>query len=238
VGGAIALIGILTLLKTGEKKEIKKRIKDIPEKLGALKESIDKDEEYKTDGYDDEQIVEGRFDEEESPLSGEEITKAEIALLTPAARIARLAELAVKKHKTEGRNCWNWVDNIYLAAGCARKSLVSYIGSYEGMDCGNNHATEKELNKIKPGYHIIYNNKNKSDKYGNHSVIFIKWIDREKKIAEVASYYAAKNRSNLFNVNLNKSPVTRIFEPVVERPVNLAYLNVKQKRKEEEMEVA
>jgi hypothetical protein len=242
-GGLIGLITILALSKSKEKSETGEKTTQTTRELTALKESID-DGKYKTDGYDDDQIMQAVSDEKatgtqektakkstESEKPVPETTEAEIISLSPAERIVRLAELAVKNYKTEGEHCWDWVNNIYMAAGCVRGgNLFSYVGRYEGKDCGNNHATEQEINKMKPGDHIIYNNKNNTDKYGNHSVIFIRWIDRAQKIAEVASYYAAKNRSSIFRVNLEKSPVTAVFQPVSNKPVNLAYLNVKQKK--------
>jgi len=129
-------------------------------------------------------------------------------------RVVKIAERMVKD-KVMGKHCWDWVDKVYKTAKCQRRVIFSTFNKYEGKDCKANCANEEQLSQMSPGDHIFVNNKNKHDTHGNHSVIFLGWVNRAQKIARVASYPAINNRPPLIHErDLNKQPVTYIAKPV------------------------
>jgi len=139
-------------------------------------------------------------------------------------------------------HCWDWVSKIYKQAGVKRKEGFSYLGKYTGKNCGDSHASEEQYTSIQPGDHIFYNIESKRDSdyakkmelynegklkkkpklkeavdsRGNHSAIFIRWIDEGNKIAQLASgSHGTKWKLHDNPVNFNETPVTRIFKPVL-----------------------
>ncbi|MCK9185981.1 hypothetical protein M0P48_00890 [Candidatus Gracilibacteria bacterium] len=138
--------------------------------------------------------------------------------------------------------CFDWVSKIYAKAGVKRKEVFSTLNKYRGQNCGDAHAGEGEYSSLAPGDHIFYNlQKNYDAKYeekmqlykegklkekperreavdsqGNHSAIFIGWIDEGNKIAQLASGSYGTNWGMHKNpIDFNKTPITRIFKPVV-----------------------
>lgn len=104
----------------------------------------------------------------------------------------KVVQTAIRISKTKEYNptcCWDWMDHIYKSAGVQRKRIYD-DHVYRGRNCGTHHASEELVDQIVPGDRIYFNNQNTSDDYGNHSVIFLEWIDREKRQARVASGYA------------------------------------------------
>lgn len=112
--------------------------------------------------------------------------------------------------------CYDWAKKIYKMAG-AKTSFTrayNYYGKYSGKNCGDQHATEEQYGMIKPGDWIFYNNHNTADTYGCHSALFIEWIDRDNKIARLAS----GSRGTPWHihtkpVDFNKDPVTLLGKP-------------------------
>ena len=112
--------------------------------------------------------------------------------------------------------CYDWVSKIYKMAGAKAnpRTVYSYYKKYSGKDCGNNHATEEQYGMIQPGDWIFYNNHNTVDKRGCHSALFVEWIDRDKKIARLASgSYGKPWHMHNSLVNFNKQPVTLLGKP-------------------------
>ena len=115
-------------------------------------------------------------------------------------------------------------------AGCKRRIIFNSVpryasGKHETIngkrryvktpDCGKFHAYKREYSKLKSGDHIFVNNKNKSDNHGNHSEIFLGWVNKSKLIAKTAGYpgggrppYVSSRR------NFNKTPITWIAKPI------------------------
>lgn len=112
--------------------------------------------------------------------------------------------------------CYDWAKKIYKTAG-AKTSFTraySYYGKYSGKNCGDKHATEEQYDMIKPGDWIFYNNHNTADTYGCHSALFIEWIDRDKKIARLASgSRGIPWHVHTKPVDFNKDPVTLLGKP-------------------------
>ncbi len=111
-------------------------------------------------------------------------------------------------------HCWDWVDRVYKRAGVTGRHVIFKSLNYSGKDCGDNHAGPDMLDKIRPGDWLYYNNKNSADSHGNHSALFIKWIDESNRIAQFASgYYKHPGRFHKKGVDLKKNPVVLIKKP-------------------------
>ncbi len=152
-----------------------------------------------------------------------------------------VAEDAYNKGLSGASCCFDWVSKIYEKAGVKRKQVFSSLGKYDGKNCGNAHAGETEYASIQPGDHIFYNlqtkrdaeyeekmklyeegklkkkpeHKEAVDSRGNHSAVFISWIDEGNKIAQLASgSHGTKWKMHENPVDFNKMPITRIFKPI------------------------
>lgn len=145
----------------------------------------------------------------------------EIAKMIFALEVAYIAEKKVeltaidvcKKGKYMPKHCWDWIQHVYHKAGVRRKLVYKDL-KYEGIDCGKHHASPAMMDKISAGDLIFYNNKNSSDVKGNHSVIFLGWIDHEKGIAQVASGFK-DHPGRIHQANLKENPVTFIAKPTL-----------------------
>ena len=114
------------------------------------------------------------------------------------------------------KHCWDWTDKVYKRAGVERKKIFDSVGEYAGKDCGEHHAKADYLRKsLEAGDHIFVNNKNPHDSKGNHSVIFIGWIDEKNLIAKTASCPRTGKSGQIDRPrDLKKHSVTRINKAV------------------------
>lgn len=137
------------------------------------------------------------------------------SLSTPDRILSAADELIQKK--VRGESCWDWADKVYIRAGLPlskRKAIYDVVKNYEGTDCGQQHAEDKELDKLQPGDWLFINNKNTKDAHGNHSVIFLGWVDRANQIAKTASSPGSGGPGNIWNhTDFKKMPVTHITKP-------------------------
>lgn len=146
----------------------------------------------------------------------DEITNMLVALekaYVPGKKVELTAIEICKRGKYKPKHCWDWIQHVYHRAGVKRNLLYVDLG-YSGLDCGKHHASPAMVNQITSGDLIFYNNKNTADEHGNHSVIFLGWIDREKGIAQVASGFK-DNPGRIHEANLKEKPVTYIARPAI-----------------------
>ncbi|OGJ42316.1 hypothetical protein A3B60_03000 [Candidatus Peregrinibacteria bacterium RIFCSPLOWO2_01_FULL_39_12] len=119
-----------------------------------------------------------------------------------------------------GKHCWDWSNKIYKMAGVSgnspTKTIFTYTKKYPGKDCKpyDAHATPSQYAQISPGDWIFYNNRNTSDAHGNHSAVFLEWIDRDNLLARVASGSFGKPW-HVHNkpIDFKDKPVTRLGKP-------------------------
>ncbi len=118
----------------------------------------------------------------------------------------------VEKRDYMPKHCWDWVNHVYQSAGVSGKTRIYQDLNYEGADCGDHHASPEMMDRIAPGDWLYINNKNTADSHGNHSVIFIEWINKDTGEARVASgSYNVPGR--LQKTNLKEKPVVSITKP-------------------------
>lgn len=168
---------------------------------------------------EDENEVKAVEDLSEKPTGEEKCEDMKVPTIEDLAKIPDRGERIVKivdkmvADKIKAKHCWDWVEKVYTAAGVKRRGVFSCFNKYEGKDCGTQHADEKLLDQIGPGDHIFINNKNKYDKHGNHSVIFLGWVSRKNKIAKLAGFPGGSRPPVIYKRNLNNAPVTFIAKP-------------------------
>ncbi|MBN2096181.1 hypothetical protein JW752_02155 [Candidatus Peregrinibacteria bacterium] len=138
-------------------------------------------------------------------------------VLAGPQRILKAVDEFIEK-KIVGKNCWDWVDKVYRRAGFSpKKRLIIYNSDttkYEGSDCKDEHAGPELLARLSPGDHLYINNKNAQDAYGNHSVIFLGWADRDNLIARTASSPGNGTHGRIWSsTDFKKMPVTHITKP-------------------------
>lgn len=124
-----------------------------------------------------------------------------------------------------GKHCWDWSCKVYRMAGVpmrgkypAMSNVFSYRKTYTGRDCkangggpGRTYATDAQYDRIQPGDWLYYNNRNNSDTYGNHSAVFIEWIDKDRKLARMASgSHGIPWRVHTSPTNFNNMPVINV----------------------------
>lgn len=182
------------------------------------------DEAKKDKEYLDKLLKENPQASRSKNLTPEEITAIETRNTSTGigANIVRAALMVARNSGMglNGKHCWDWSNKIYRMAGVAgkwpSKNIFSYTSKYSGKDCkpSGAYATPAQYAQISPGDWIFYNNRNTSDTHGNHSAIFLEWIDRDKLLARVASGSAGKPW-HVHNkpVDFKDKPVTRLGKP-------------------------
>lgn len=109
--------------------------------------------------------------------------------------------------------CWDWLNKVYKSAGVTKRERIYQNLNYEGKDCGQCHAPDALVGKLRPGDWIYYNNRNTADTHGNHSAIFCGWQDEGKRIAILAS--GSHGRIGKYHTaDLIDKPVTHITRPL------------------------
>lgn len=104
-------------------------------------------------------------------------------------------------------------------ADCGKHHVLGEMGEEPGI------AYLRE--NLKPGDHFFINNKNRYDFSGNHSEIFLGWIDKKNLVARVAGYpgkknppYISKRRFAPNERGSDWSKVTAIVKPIlVKKPL-------------------
>jgi len=143
--------------------------------------------------------------------------------LTPAQKIIKTAEL-IKERGILSKDCGDFMEKVYRAAGY-KKTEIFRSKIYNGKVC-EDCAKEANLNKIESGDWLWLNNKNAASDRGNHSVIFLGWLNKERYLAKVTGFYAKGESFGTYNVTLRRPsenekpekgncwPVTAIYKPV------------------------
>lgn len=151
--------------------------------------------------------------------------------LSPQQRITKVALFLTKPENNIGaRHCGDWVDRVYAIAGVKRKKTLyqklnyAFVGGnrkngWKSESDPSRHDCRKEgvfasgrlLDGLQPGDWLWVNNRNKFDRAGNHSVIFLEWVDKSKRRARVASWFGnTRGRQKISVYNFKNMPVTAI----------------------------
>ncbi|MBU1445736.1 glucosaminidase domain-containing protein, partial [Patescibacteria group bacterium] len=182
----------------------------------------------------------------------------------PGARVAAVAEWVAKNEDIYAKHCGNWVERVYAIAGVTMKS-----GLYHNMDYarengqwkrtvdqsivpdarnGKNALNERPdlVDSLQAGYWLYLNNRNSFDLGGNHSVIFIRWVDKENRIAECANWHNNGGGKNgrkgqkISQYDFKKYPITHITRAaqVEDKFTRLSDDEMKQKEETSQVEHA
>lgn len=135
------------------------------------------------------------------------------------SRILFAVELAMKENIL-GENCWDWADKVYTIADIpqTKRRIIFNSAGEHGLNCGEFPAEDKTLSQLEPGDWVYTHNRNYKDFNGNHSMIFVEWIDKEKRIAKMASCHG-KDQPGSFDqrYDFNRSPVVFISKPALSK---------------------
>jgi hypothetical protein len=123
--------------------------------------------------------------------------------------------------KSEGElSCFTVAVSVYYVAGVDKNCVFATNDinpSYAKPACSSCNACSRGQYDLRAGDLLQIYNKNTAT--GEHNVIFSKWIDKDKKTAEVYSYPATAtgNKLILTTVDFNKDPITIIWEPLAKK---------------------
>ena len=121
------------------------------------------------------------------------------------------------KNGTKGDFCWDWVDRVYKRAGAQRGTVAykhsKYNKKYFDRDNPGKCENPRQVKTIQPGDWLFIYNKNGIDKYDDHSVLFLNWVDKENLIAKVANCTGAGKSGTLRTIDFKKTPLTMLIKP-------------------------
>ncbi len=154
----------------------------------------------------------------------EDLANLEQKMLTNSADRKELIQ-SIKNHIGKpGDHCWDWVNKVYNAAGFSQEKRVTVYqhSKYEQRSKGKKfnrerpgkHENPSAMKGLQPGDWVFFFNQNKWDAVGDHSALFLRWIDAEKGIAEMASCPGADRPGRIHHTNFMKTPITTIIKPV------------------------
>ncbi len=134
--------------------------------------------------------------------------------IVQAAMASVLMKERVKPQPGKGACCWDWIKQVYDAAG-VKEGPVLYSEAINKRDA----VGTLDYDTVVPGSWLYIFNGNRSG--GEHSVVFSKWIDEEKHIAEVMSYPGAgyNKPQRVHTVDFEKQRITRVTVPVPKRNI-------------------
>lgn len=112
----------------------------------------------------------------------------------------------VKKGGKRDDSCWDWAQCVYKDAGAGEGNVIF------NRHPGHEPVGELDYNQITPGSWLWVHNGNKTDKDGEHSVIFMDWLDKEKGLARVASGSAGRE-PRIETYNFNQKEIRRVALP-------------------------
>jgi len=125
------------------------------------------------------------------------------AKVEPSAyRILCVGDRMIKDGVLVRGSCWDYIDATFTRAGCSRAKRITVFRSKK-------HGPYANSKLIRPGDWLYFIN----GSYHNseHSAIFIKWVDRKKKIARMLSYQGESKRKPARYKNYHLSKVYNIM---------------------------
>lgn len=140
---------------------------------------------------------------------------ASAVLSVPQTKIIQAADQVIKSGATSS-SCWHWIELIFKRAGLYQGSFgdwFAYIWKGGQYDKSNpqKFLTVAQLDILKPGDWLYIHNANQYDRNGNHSVLFMSWIDRQRGLARVAFTRFAGKAGEIGTRDLIAQPVAYIM---------------------------
>jgi hypothetical protein len=143
-------------------------------------------------------------------------------VLGQGGKVIEAVEKALKENLV-GEHCWDGVDQVYKMAGFdlrngANKIFDGAKGKAEGelRDSVPDAQLVEDGSplRLRAGDHLYIHNGNKDDVVGDHSLIFLGWVNEGERVARTASVRAANRPLKLGERNLRETPVTFISRPI------------------------
>lgn len=156
---------------------------------------------------------EGVTDEDETPSDWQRTAREMQEIMSNpelGKRIAEMAVLAVNSGQlNNAQHCWNWAEKVCQQVGARFGETIFRTAAY-----GSPKGRLEDINLMEGDWLYIHNG-NKSDKRGDHSVIFLGWKDEGSQLAYAASFPGPGKKARIHTVDFSKAPITSINRPVV-----------------------
>lgn len=118
-----------------------------------------------------------------------------------------------------GAHCWDWVKQVYAKAGAKRNAVYrheNYLKKVIRGDPDFNDTPENPpmVTSLDSGDWVFTHNRNKADRRGDHSILFLRWIDKGNLIGEAISCPRGGCPGRIHRIDFKKTPTTLIMKPV------------------------
>jgi|GEM_PF-5380228 len=169
----------------------------IKEKLGGIFGKLG----FKKDKKDKEKEEGQRVERTSRRVSGEDIAALAVDIANDDAPSVELP--------AGNQNCWGWVQAVYGEVGYDLGSTPRLYRDLTGEG-----SKFSDFDALKPGDHLIYHNKNSDDENGNHSGIFVRWLGKDARRAEVVNYSGGSNgRVEIDEVAFDQEEIRGVRQP-------------------------
>lgn len=143
----------------------------------------------------------------------------------PGKRVELVAKWITENDKIYAKHCGDWVKRVYEIAG-VKSNKIPYVNiprdengeivhgsrAYKWTDAIKDNP--KLVANLKPGAHLWIYNGNTVSRTGLHSVIFLGWKDKARKIAFCANWLSANPKGQKISTyDFKKYPISRIKIP-------------------------
>jgi len=143
-----------------------------------------------------------------------------VGVLTMAGQRILQAVSSAISSGVVGSHCWDWIWKVYQLAGFGGDSVhsvrdIQFVFKGSQYDPSNPYKflpIDRHV-EIKPGDWLYIHNGNQWDRNGNHSVIFIKWLDGARCSAQVAASSFAGKPGRYETRNLCQERVAHLMRP-------------------------
>lgn len=133
------------------------------------------------------------------------------------------------KEKKPALHCWDWVRQVYERAG-AKRQRVYWHGNYNKKERIRGHADFNDnpenppsvIAALEAGDHVFIHNRNNADRRGDHSILFLHWLDRTNLIGQAMSCPGSGRPGRIHKVDFKKTPLTLAMKPMVTGEVRVS----------------
>jgi hypothetical protein len=168
--------------------------------------------------YDPVSVVNGNSyaDASNGDYSQPALSHKQQSILSAAQQIA--------DEQTIGLHCFDFVHKIFTRAGYGG-TPNNEAADLDFLWIGSQYAdtykrrtiqprmfmTDGELEQLQPGDWLYIHNKNTYDAKGNHSIVFLGWIDKANRIAKTAEQRFSKRPGEIAKRDFRKHPVAHLM---------------------------
>lgn len=118
-----------------------------------------------------------------------------------------------------GKHCWDWVEQAYRNARAKRRTVYRHTNYIRRAVRGDSTFNDNPENppvvaSIESGDWVFVHNRNGSDRRGDHSILFLRWLDKGNLIGQAVSCPRGGCSGRIHRVDFKRTPATLIMKPV------------------------